>query len=97
MKLIDWLLFKERCGIIMQANDQMANLMLSRLKDKIELFREFEGVTDYEVIKNNREKTELLQQAYDIMYNAYHSRIYRCEPCEMEALCAINQILIMEN
>lgn len=95
---MDWLLFKAMCGIIKDVNKEMANLMLSRLKDKIELFKEFEGITDYELIKNDRRKTELLQQAYDIMYyNAYHPRIYRCKPCEKEALCAIEQVLAMGN
>lgn len=87
----DWLIANK--SHIMEINDQSINMLLDRLRPHINDFAYLAKIESYEDIRTNHEITGKLQEAYNIMYQLYYPKELRCRPCEMEALCAIKDIV----
>lgn len=101
MSFESWQQTKFDQGVILSLD---VEIKLSRLRERIDEFRDLASIEKWEDIQNDPLITDRLQDAYDILNKAYYMREVilpngkrkklRCKPCEMEALCAIKELSV---
>lgn len=98
---MDILVWKDQNVSYSKSFADQHDIMLERLRNQYDFFRDLANITSYDDIKYDVLTTERLQDAYNIMYAKPGARFIehngkkyklRCKPCEMEALCAIKQV-----
>lgn len=80
-------------GKILDVSIEFIELKKDRLSKRISEFEDLAKYSNYQEIKNNKGITDRLQDAWDIMHDTHYPKIWRCRPCEFEALCAIKDIV----
>ncbi len=93
MRFRDWLEDKERLGIIVGVDDAYEQKCLDRLRQVIVEYEDLAGIEDWKLVRRDKAITGRLARAYEIMHELKIPEGLRCEPCEMEALCAIREIV----
>ena len=73
--------------------DQAYSLYVTRLTEKISEFEDLASIENWKSIQDDKAITERLQLAWGIMHETIRLKRHRCKPCEMEALCAIKEIV----
>jgi len=94
MLFIDHLNHKAKLGVLtFEVTDERVDIMKDRLRARISEFEDLAEIENWFDIKNQKEITDRLQDAWDILYDRYYLKSFRCQPCEMESLCAIREIV----
>lgn len=96
MELLKWMIANNRlndksislCEIVSKYKSS-----IKKLEPHIEKFNDLAVIEKYDDIKDVKSITIRLADAYSIMKDSFIPNNMRCKPCEMEALCAIKEIV----